>query len=165
MNLKSIFTSNQPRLNLVFVALVLLAVGLGCSGSCTVGKPDMPSTDAQNALVKGTLREFTKGIKEENFSSLNGSASKEFQAQVGADKIKTAFASMIEKKDLIMPILESADSMTPQFTGTPAVRQDKLNYMLQLPGSFATEPVKTNFDFVYVWQDSQWKLLTIEVRM
>lgn len=161
MNLKSIFINNQRNLNLVFVAVILLAVGLGCSET----KPEMPSTDAQNSLVKATLKEFAKGVKDENFSSLNGSASKEFQAQVGADKIKTAFASMIEKKELVLPILESADSMTPQYTGTPAIQDEAGGYSLTLPGSFATAPVKTDFNFKYIWQDSKWKLLTIEVRM
>lgn len=162
---KTINLIRSRNLNLVIVAVILLAVGLGCNGSFSVGKPEMPSTDAQNSLVKGTMKEFTKGVKDENFSSLNQAASEEFKKQVGADKIKTAFATMIEKKDVVVPILESADSMTPQFTGTPAIQEEGGGYTLSLPGSFATDPAKTNFNFKYVWQDSQWKLLTIEVRM
>ncbi len=147
--------------NLIFAAFILLAVGLGCS----IGKPEMPSTEAQNALVKQTLKDFNKGVKDENFSMLNQAASKEFQAQVGADKIKTAFQSMIDKKDVILPILESAETMTPQYSGTPAIQEESGGYSLPLNGSFATNTVKTNFNFKYIWQDSQWKLLVIEVRM
>lgn len=153
------------KINLVLVGFVLLAVGLGCSGSFSVGKPEMPTTEQQNALVKQTMKDFTKGIEDGNFSALNQSASKEFQKQVGADKFKTAFQSMIDKKDVVVPILESAETMTPQYSGTPAIQEEGGGYTLPLSGSFATEPAKNNFNFKYVWQDSQWKLLSVEVRM
>ena len=128
-----------------------------------ITKPDMPSTEQQNALVKQTLKESSKGIESGDFSSLRATASKEFQSQVSADKLKNGFQGMIDKKDVLMPILQSADSKTPQFSNTPSILEESSNYTMQLAGSFATDPFKPKFDFKYVWQDSQWKLLSITV--
>jgi hypothetical protein len=111
------------------------------------------------------MKDFTQGVEDGNFSALNQSASKEFQTQVGADKIKTAFQPMIDKKDVVLPTLESAETMTPQYSETPAIKEESGGYSLPLNGSFATDQVKTNFNLKYIWQDSQWKLLVIEVRM
>ena len=149
------------KLNLLVIAFILLTFNLGCSFS--VGKPDMPSTEQQNALVKQTLKDFTKSIESGDFSSLRSSASKELQEQVSADKLKSAFGAMIDKKDEMVPILQSADSKTPQFSNTPTVIEEGSYYTTQLKGSFPTDPLKTIFDFKYVWQDSQWKLVKIEV--
>ena len=151
----------NKKFNLILVAVILLAIGLGCSAE----KPEMPSTDAQNALVKQTMSEFTKGVETENFSSLVQSSSKEFQTQLPAEKIKAAFQTMIDKKELALPLLQSTAAMTPVYEGTPAIREERGNYILDLKGSFPTDLAKTNFNCQYVWQDSQWKLLKIEVTM
>lgn len=155
------------KLNALFAIFTLLAISLGCNFSAGTGdfaKPDMPSTEQQNALVKQTLRDFAKGIDSGDFSSLRSSASKEFQSAVSADKAKSAFQGMIDKKDVLVPIMQSADSNTPQFSNTPSIKEEGSNYTMQFTGSFPTEKFKTNFDFKYIWQDSQWKLLSIEVK-
>jgi hypothetical protein len=36
---------------------------------------------------------------------------------------------------------------------------------MQLTGNLPTDKLKTNFDFKYVWQNTQWKLLTIKVEL
>jgi hypothetical protein len=165
-NNSEIYKSN--KLNLLFAALVLVTINLGCNFSCgnfVPTKPEMPSAEQQNALVKQTLKEFAKGVDSGDFSSLRSTGSKEFQAQVSADKLKDAFQGMIDKKDLLVPIMQSADSKTPQFTSTPSIKEEGSNHTLQLAGNFPTDKLKTNFDFKYVWQDAQWKLLTIKVEL
>lgn len=158
-------TAFRGKFNLIAALTVLFLIGLGCSGSVSVGKPDMPSTDQQNSLVKQTLSDFKKGIESEDFSGLVKNGSKELQTQVPADKMKAAFQQMIDKKDAIVPILDDAESQTPQYTGTPNITEQSGNYLLNLAGAFPTDPAKTNFNFQYVWQDSQWKLLKIEVKL
>lgn len=155
----------RGKFNLLAALTVLFIIGLGCSGSMSVGKPEMPSADQQTSLVKQTLSDFKKGVDSGDFSALVKSGSKELQAQVPAEKMKAAFQQMIDKKDVVGPILDDAESQSPQFNGTPAITEQSGNYLLNLAGSFPTDPAKTNFDFQYVWQDSQWKLLKIEVKM
>lgn len=155
----------RGKFNLLAALTILFIIGLGCSGSVSVGKPDMPSAEQQTSLVKQTLRDFKKGVESEDFSALVKSGSKELQAQVPAEKMKTAFQQMIDKKDVIVPILDDAEGQSPQYTGTPSITEQSGNYLLNLAGSFPTDPAKTNFNFQYVWQDSQWKLLKIEVTM
>ena len=113
----------NSKLNAVFAIFTLLAISLGCNFSAGTGdfaKPDMPSTEQQNVLVKQTLKDFAKGIDTGDFSSLTSSASKEFQAVATGDKLNTHFKGMIDNKGVLVPIMQSADSTTPQFSaGTP----------------------------------------------
>lgn len=165
-NNSDIYKSN--KLNLLIAAFILLAVNLGCNFSCgnfVPSKPDMPSAEQQNALVKQTLKEFTKGIESGDFSSFMSNTSKEFQSQASPDKMKSAFQGMIDKKDILVPILQSADSKTPQFSKTPSISEAGSNYTMQLAGNFPTDPLKTNFDFTYIRNGSEWKLINIEVNM
>lgn len=164
-NNSDIYKSN--KLNILLAAFILLAVNLGCNFSCgsfVPSKPDMPSTEQQNALVKQTLKDFTKGIESGDFSSLSASGSKEFQSQATPDKLKSVFQGMIENKTVLVPIMKSADSKTPQFSPAPSIKEEGSNYTMQYTGSFSTDTFPTYFDFKYVWQDSLWKLLSIEVK-
>ena len=166
-NNSEIYRAN--KLNLLLAAFILLAINLGCSFSGgnfaeTNGpKPDMPSTEQQNVLVKETLKEFTKGIESGDFSSLRANSSKEFQSAVSAENLKKGFQSIIDKKDSLVPILKSADSKTPQFSNTPEVKQNGA-YTTQYSLIFPVDKLNPKFDLIYIWQDSEWKLLSIEVK-
>ena len=154
------------KLNALFAIFTLLAISLGCNFSAGTGdfaKPDMPSTEQQNVLVKQTLKDFAKGIDSGDFSTITASASKEFQAAVSGDKLKNAFQGMIDNKDVLVPIMQSADSETPQFSTPPSTKEEGSNYTMQAEGSFPTEKFKTYFEFKYLWQESQWKLLSVRV--
>lgn len=154
------------KLNLLVAAFVLLAINLGCNFSCGTGdfaKPDMPSTEQQNALVKQTLKDFAKGIESGDFSSLMANASEQFKSAAPPDKLKSAFQGMINNKGVLVPIMQSADSKTPQFTTPPAIKEEGSNYTMQYTGNFPTDPFKTHFEFKYLWQNSQWKLLSVQV--
>lgn len=163
-NNSEFYTSN--RFNFVFAAAILLAITLGCNFNAGVGdfaKPDMPSTEQQNALVKQTLKDFTKAIDSGDFSSIISGASKEFQAATSADKLKSAMQGMIDNKGVLVPIMQIADSKTPQFSTPPEIKEESPSYTMQYAGNFPTDPFKTYFDFKYVWRDSQWKLLAVGV--
>lgn len=154
------------KLNILLAAFVLLIINLGCNFSCgnfVSSKPDMPSTDQQNTLVKQTLKDFAKGIESGDFSSLMSNTSKEFKAVASPESLKDTFGGMIGKKDVLVPIMKSADAKTPQFTTSPSIKEEGSFYTMQYIGNFPTDPFKTYFDFKYIWQDSQWKLLSIEV--
>ena len=163
-NNSNFYRSN--RLNSLFAALILLAIGLGCNFNAGVGdfaKPDMPSTEQQHALVKQTLKDFAKAIDTGDFSGITSGASKEFQAATSPDKLKSAMQGMIDNKAVLIPIMQSADSKTPQFSTPPEIKEESSSYTMQYAGSFPTDPFKTYFDFKYVWRDSQWKLLAVRV--
>ncbi len=164
-NNSEIYKSN--KLNALFAVFTLLAISLGCNFSTGTGdfaKPDMPSTEQQNVLVKQTLKDFAKGIDTGDFSSITSSASKEFQAAASGDKLKSAFKGMIDNKGVLVPIMQSADSKTPEFSTPPSIKEEGSNFTMQYVGSFPTNPFKTYFDFKYIWRESQWKLLSIDIQ-
>lgn len=163
-NSSEFYRSN--KLGLLVAASILLAVSLGCSFNAGVGdfaKPEMPSTEQQNALVKQTLKDFAKAIDSGDFSSFSSTVSKQFQAAGSEDKLKNSFQGMIDNKDVLVPIMQSADSKTPQFTTPPSMENEGSNYTMRYKGNFPTDPLKTYFDFKYLWQESQWKLLSVGV--
>jgi hypothetical protein len=154
------------KLALLVTATILLAVTLGCNFSAGTGdfaKPEMPSTEQQNALVKQTLKEFAKGIDSGDFSEIISNASKEFQAAASGDKLQSSMQGMINNKGALVPIMQSADSKTPQYSTSPEIKEEGSSYTMQYAGNFPTDPFKTYFDFKYVWRDSKWKLLSVEV--
>ena len=156
----------NSKLNAVFAIFTLLAISLGCNFSAGTGdfaKPDMPSTEQQNALVKQTLKDFAKGIDSGDFSAFTSSASKEFQAAATGDKLNTHFKGMIDNKGVLVPIMQSADSKTAEFSTPPSINQEGSNFTMQYVGNFPTTPFKTYFDFKYIWRESQWKLLAVDI--
>ena len=163
-NNSAFYTSN--KLNLLFAASILLAFSLGCNFNAGTGdfaKPDMPSTEQQDALVKQTLKDFAKAIDSGDFASFRATVSKEFQSAASEDKLKTSFQGMIDNKGVLVPIMQSADSKTPQFTTPPSMEKEGSYYTMQYEGNFPTDRLKTYFDFKYAWQESHWKLLSVGV--
>lgn len=167
-NNSEIYRSN--KLNILLAAFILLAINLGCNFSCgnsaepSGPKPDLPSTEQQNALVRQTLKEFTKGIESGDFSSLRATASKEFQAAVSAENLKKGFQGIIDKKEVLLPTLKSVETKTPQFSNTPSINQEGAYYTTQYTLDFSTDQLKPECDLKYIWQDSQWKLLSINLK-
>jgi hypothetical protein len=157
---------NSNKLNLLISTFILLAINLGCNFSYGTGdfaKPDMPSTEQQNVLVKQTLKDFAKGIESSDFSILMSNASKELQSAASGDKMKNSFQSMIDDKRVLVPIMQSADSKTPQFTTPPSIEKEGDYYLMEYRGNFPTDRAKTYFEFKYFWQESKWKLVKIGV--
>ena len=157
------YTSN--RLNLLFAASILMAISLGCNFNAGTGdfaKPEMPSTEQQNVLVKQTLKDVTKAIDTGDFASFRATLSEEFQSAYSEDKLKSTFQGLIDKKAVLLPFMQSADSKTPQFT-TPSIEKEGAYYAMQFKGNFPTVPAKTYFEFKYAWQKSQWKPYLVDV--
>ena len=154
------------KLGLLVAASILLAITLGCNFSAGTGdfaKPEMPSTEQQNALVKQSLKDVTKAIDTGDFSSFRATLTEEFQSAYSEDKLKSTFQGLIDKKGVFLPIMQSADSKTPQFTTPPSIEKEGAYYTMQYKGSFPTDPAKTYFEFKYAWQKSQWKPYSVDV--
>ena len=163
-NSSEFYRSN--KLGLLVAASILLAITLGCNFSAGTGdfaKPEMPSTEQQNASVKQTLKDVTKAIDTGDFSSFRATLTEEFQAQYSEDKLKSTFQGLIDKKGVLLPIMQSADSKTPQFTSPPSIEKEGAYYTMQYKGNFPTDPAKTYIEFKYAWQKSQWKPYLVDV--
>ena len=146
----------------IFALLVVFLVVAGCGGD----KPSAPPTEAEAAtLVKNTMSEFAGAIDSGNFDTFRGNASKEFQSQFSDAQVKTTFKTFTDRKEDIVPILKEASTMTPKFSPSPSVREEKGYSILVTNGEFDTTPVALKFQNEYVYQDGKWKLLKIQVNL
>src|ERR1700712_3385331 len=98
-------------LAMVVISLLVLA--------CGNSKPEMPNDATVQSLVKATLSDFTDAVNKGDFASFRDKSSKDFQDTFTADKLKTSFQDFIDKKDVVVPILQSTSGMTPKFSPAP----------------------------------------------
>jgi len=117
----------------------------------------MPAAAEQQALVKATMRVFAMSVNNDDFSHLHGSAAKPFQQQVSVDQLRQAFAAFIEQQI----DLSSLDGMQPEISDA---RVDE-NGVLRLTGEYATQPSKVSFDFQYVAEAGEWRLIELNVKV
>jgi len=130
---------------------------------------DVPSDSEINSLVEDTIQDFTDAVERGDFRDFLATTSKDFQYQFSPAGLNQSFKSFIDKKNAVVPILRSARGKTPQFSSSPEVVTEKgadgKNYkILNVKGTYPTNPSTTNFDLQYVLEESSWKVLSIKIR-
>ncbi len=152
---KTNFRRNKPSAIIAMLALLLVALGCGAE------KPSAPPTEAEaQALVKDTMSQFADAVDKGDFTSFRANASKEFQATVNDEQIKTAFKKILDNKTAVVPAVREAVKTNAKFTPPPAVREEKGYSVLTANGAFDTDD-EIKFSTEYVYQDGKWKLLKI----
>jgi hypothetical protein len=110
--------------------------------------------------VKSTLLDFNSGVQSGSFDPFHSSGSSYFQDQLSPEKLERNFAAFIDRKIDISEI----SGEEPVFSRTPSVETQKGVKILNASGYYPTKP-RTNFDLQYVFEDSEWKLLSFEVKV
>lgn len=132
----------------------------------TTSDGDLPSDSEIQALVKETTADFANAIETNDFSELYSKSSSDFQSQFTEAKLKAAFQTFVEKKELIVPALNKAPETKADFSPVPSIRTEKgLLKILVANGSFPTRPYPVKFEYEYIWREGEWKLLKIVVKM
>ena len=127
---------------------------------------DLPSDSEIQALVKETTADFAEAIETNDFSELYSKSSSDFQSQFTEAKLRTAFKTFVDKKDVIVPILNKVPGTEADFSPSPSIRTEKgILKILVANGSFPTRPYPVKFEYEYIWRDDEWKLLAINVKM
>src|SRR3974390_2784828 len=88
------YPTSPFRLNRIFVDLLGIVVAflmLGAASLAPAYAIDIPSDDEQDVLIRSTLMTFNDANMTGNYSVLLGKASKQFQSQITAEKMATAF--------------------------------------------------------------------------
>ncbi len=127
--------------------------------------PDMPSQAEQDALVSGTMEDFTDAVQKGDFTEFRDSnCSKEFKSTVSAQRFNQLFDSFIKQKKDLAPILRSTADMTPEYSPAPNITEDGDLKLLNLKGSYDTTQ-KTTFELKYAKEGSDWKIFGIKIRV
>lgn len=150
------------KTTLILVIIALAA--FGCSFNYSVGVPKNPTTEDAQKLVKETMRDFADAIKTEDFEKLRRRTAAAFQQQYTAQEVSESLSVFTSKKDLAVPAFLEAAKVTPEFAENPQMREVNKIYYLALKGNSNIGNQSLKFDFEYVREDGQWKLIRFNVK-
>ena len=120
--------------------------------------PKLPPEKELKALAFDSLVAFNKAVQEKNFAQFyQERLSPLFRKQFPLEKFAAAFQPFIDKGYDISNIAKSE----PVFDIPPAIDSDGL---LLLKGHYPTRPNKVAFKLTYIYGESAWKLLGINVQ-
>ena len=148
-----------------FTLLIVLAALFTAAFVCESGGDKVPPDAEIQSMIKETMADFANGVDTEDFSKIHSKASSDFQSSYTPTQMKDAFGSIIDKKNLALPSLKNAGSVTAAFSPAPSIRNEKGLNILVLTGEFPAKPYPVKFEFEYVWRDGGWKLLKLKVNM
>ena len=118
---------------------------------------DIPDDDDQEVLIRTTLMTFNDANMTGNYAVLLAKSSKEFQAQVSAEKLFTAFEGF-RKNELFFEdiVYEDYDSFEKaKIDGEGA---------LVLAGVFKSKTISVNYKLRFIKNGDAWKMLGINVK-
>jgi len=124
-----------------------------------------PSEPIVAALVKSTTAQFASAISTEDFSTLYNNSSKEFQNTYTEDQTKEVFKVFVTSKKRVTPILAKALTMEPEYSTPPSYRTEQGHQIMVANGKYDTKPLPTNFEYEFIENDGEWKMLKLIVKI
>ena len=186
----SLFFGKDSRLNGLMAFAIVGAIALGCTCNKEFGDlgksnssdgPDKPavsntSTDDKVAksdasegevpsdreaqeMARTTMLDFNDAIQKGDFEDFHRTMSKPFQKQASPERLRDAFKAF---SDANIDFSE-VRGMTAVFEPAPSVEKKSGIHHLNLVGYYPTSPRKSRFDFKYIPEGDEWKLIAIEV--
>lgn len=125
----------------------------------------IPSNATLEAMVKETTADFADAIDSGDFTEIYDKSSPDFQTTYTKDQMADVFKDFVAKKKLILPSMNKAGGVKPEFSPNPRIRQEKNLDILVLSGKFPTKPIAVKFDYEYVKRSGEWKLLKLIVNL
>jgi len=122
-------------------------------------KGEIPEEAEMEEIVKATLLDFDKALKNEDFSNFYDNISEPWQKETSPRQLKRLFQKFIDGG----ADLSSIRGMDADFTKRPAVREQLGYEMLEVEGRFDTSPRPTTFELKYIAEGEDWKLSAISV--
>ena len=136
-------------------------------GSATTAgdvKPEVPSKEKLQTLVKTSFLEFGDAIKGEDFSDFHKKTAKVWRDSSTPEKLDEAFKVFTDKKE-IYDFNKAVGPLDAEFSPEPKIETVQGMDALVVKGSYPTKPQKANFEFKYTMDDGSWKLIGIDVHV
>jgi hypothetical protein len=117
-----------------------------------------PSGTEEMALVRKTMNTFAKAVNAKNFKDFHAYVSLLWQKQVTAEQLNKIFKPFMDADldllflDNYMPIFDEAPSLNPEG-------------VLSIKGYYPTKPSRVHFDFGYIREGADWKLVKTHVNI
>ena len=132
------------------------------SSTTSDAKPEVPSNDKVQALVKSTFLDFSDSVQSGDFTAFHNKVAKVWRDDSSADQMAEAFKSFVDDKKNYN-FKNAVTPMDAVFAPAPAIAKVAGLDALVVKGYYPTKPSPANFDLKYVMDDGSWKLIGMNV--
>jgi hypothetical protein len=123
-----------------------------------VGDKVVPSGEELRKLAAATLLEFDRAVKAKDFTAFHKTVSTPLQQQKTSAQLKDAFQAFVDQQIDLSAIKE----MQPIFDEPPGLNEQET---LVLKGHYPSQPARVRFQLAYVYEQTSWKLISINVQV
>ena len=117
----------------------------------------LPSENQLKRIAGGTMDDFTKAVRKQNFDDFYDNIANTFKLQVTSDRLIETFKGFAKVK-----AMEQLGQHTPILEKGLCIDKDSI---LKFSGHYPTQPEATTFRLTYIREKNDWKLLGIKVAM
>ena len=136
----------------------------GSSTTSSDVKPEVPSKDKLQTLVKTSFLDFGDAVQGEDFSDFHKKTAKVWRDTSTPEKLDEAFKVFTEKKENYN-FNKAVAPLDAEFSPEPKIENVQGMDALVVKGTYPTKPQKAFFEFKYVMDDGSWKLISIDVHV
>lgn len=135
----------------------------GIEETDTSSEKTIPEQEELKNLVHDTVLLFIKAIEKEDFSSFYQSIADLWKGQTSEEEFQKMmldnFQSFIGNEEIDLTVVEGKK---PVFDQDPKINEDGL---LVVNGHYSIEPAPLDFELKYIYEDTNWKLVGIDMRV
>ena len=117
----------------------------------------LPSENQLKRITSGTMEDFAKAVRNQNFDDFYDNIANNFKLQVTTARLNGAFKGFEKVK-----AMEQLEQHTPILEKGICIDKDGI---LKFSGHYPTQPEATTFRLTYIQEKNDWKLLGIKVAM
>ena len=140
------------------IVRMLAVMALMLVASLAQAQNKVPSERGLEALVKTTLLTFNDANVTGNYEVFHAKLSKPFREQYPVERLARRFQEF-NKQHVDFDVIAA---LKPSYDPAPKVDDDG---RLLVKGHFPTEPLRVNFDLAFIPSNSEWKLISINVKI
>lgn len=137
---------------------LIFAIAKPAAGLATGQAGQLPSAAEQVALVQESMQQFAAAVNAKDFSEFHTQIAYLWQQQMSVQQFDETFKSFMENNINLLPLQDFA----PVFEGAPTIDESGI---MVIKGHYPTQPSQVIFEFKYIYEGIQWKLIGTSVKL
>lgn len=137
--------------------------GGGADTKTSDTKPEIPSNDKLQTLVKTTFLDFSDAVQSGDFEDFHTKAATVWRDESSPEEMLTAFKVFVDNK-ADYNFKRAVSPLDATFSPAPAIEKVIGLDALVVKGYYPTKPQRANFEFKYTMEDGSWKLIGVNIK-
>lgn len=133
------------------------------SDTKTDSKPEIPSNDKLQTLVKATFLDFGDAVQSEDFSDFHKKIAKVWRDSSTPEELNEAFKTFTDNKE-DYDFKKAVSPLDATFSPSPSIEKVRDLDALVVKGYYPTKPQRADFELKYTMEDGTWKLIGINIK-